>query len=181
MRIAIVSSYPPRHCGIGAYAHAQALRLRADGHAVTVISPPDGDGDVRVPFTGGREFREASRRGASFDRIVVHFQPGLFYRPGASAALSKIRTSLGLRSLVRRHRQTEILVHEAHRPTRWRPDHVLLRQAFARARLLFHTHAEHRAADLRRVANGSERGDRVGGGLRPVAQVELGEDAAHVV
>ncbi len=145
MRIAIVSSYPPRHCGIGAYAHAQALRLRADGHAVTVISPPDGDGDVRVPFAGGREFREASRRGASFDRIVVHFQPGLFYRPGASAALSKIRTSLGLLSLVRRHPQTEILVHEAHRPTRWRPDHVLLRQAFARARLLFHTNAEHRA------------------------------------
>jgi glycosyltransferase involved in cell wall biosynthesis len=145
MRIAIVSSYPPRHCGIGSYAHAQAERLRDGGHRVTVISPPDGDGDVRVPFTDGREFREVSRRGASFDRIIVHFQPGLHYRPGATAAFSKIRTSLGLRSLVRRRPQTEILVHEAHRPTRWRPDHVILRQALARARLLFHTNAEHRA------------------------------------
>ena len=145
MRIAIVSSYPPRHCGIGTYAAAQARRLRDEGHAVTVISPPDGDGDVRVPFENGREFREVSRRGASFDRIVVHFQPGLYYRPGARAALSKIRTSLGLRALIRRQPETEILVHEAHRPTRWRPDHVILRRALARARLLFHTEAEHRA------------------------------------
>jgi glycosyltransferase involved in cell wall biosynthesis len=110
-----------------------------------VISPPDGDGDVRVPFSDGRVFREAERTGASYDRIIVHFQPGLYYRPGATAAVSKIRTSLALRSLVRRRPQTEILVHEAHRPTRWRPDHVFLRQAFAHAHLQFHTNAEHRA------------------------------------
>jgi glycosyltransferase involved in cell wall biosynthesis len=145
MRIAIVSSYPPRHCGIGSYAHAQAQRLRAEGHAVTVISPPDGDGDVLVPFSDGRVFREAERTGAAYDRIIVHFQPGLYYRPGATAAVSKIRTSLALDSLVRRRPQTEILVHEAHRPTRWRPDHVILRRAFGHANLRFHTNAEHRA------------------------------------
>ena len=145
MRIAIVSSYPPRHCGIGIYARAQSERLRDEGHTVTVISPPDGDGDLRVPFVAGREFRETARQGGSFDRIIVHFQPGLHYRPGATAALSKIRTSLGLHALVRARPQTEILVHEAHRPTRWRPDHVILRRAFAHARLLFHTEAEHRA------------------------------------
>ena len=121
MRIAIVSPYPPRHCGIGAYALVQSTRLRAEGHTVTVISPPDGDGDVRIPFANGREFREAARRGASFDRIIIHFQPGLHYRPGATAALSKIRSSLGLHALVRSRQQTEILVHEAPRPKRWRP------------------------------------------------------------
>ena len=52
-RVLIVSSYPPRHCGIGAYAHAQAGRLRAAGDDVMVLSPPDGDGDVRVWFSGG--------------------------------------------------------------------------------------------------------------------------------
>jgi glycosyltransferase involved in cell wall biosynthesis len=145
MRIAIVSSYPPRHCGIGSYAHAQTERLRAEGHTITVISPPDGDGDVRVPFSDGLAFRETERTGASYDRIIVHFQPGLYYEPGATAALSKIRTSLALHSLVRRRPQTEILVHEAHRPTRWRPDHVILRRAFAHANLQFHTNAEHRA------------------------------------
>src|SRR5207344_475251 len=101
MRIATISSYPPRHCGIGSYAHAQVERLRANGHEVIVISPPDGDGDVRIPFANGREFREAARRGEGWERIIVHFQPGLYYRPGAAAAISKIRTSLGLLSLVR--------------------------------------------------------------------------------
>jgi glycosyltransferase involved in cell wall biosynthesis len=147
MRIAVVSSYPPRHCGIGSYARAQVERLKKDGHDVTVISPPDGDGDIKVPFSDGRVFREVARRGGAFERIVVHFQPGLYYTPGATAAVSKIRTSLALLSLVRRRPQVEILVHEAHPPTRWRPDHLLLRRAFAKAHLLFHTDAERRALE----------------------------------
>jgi len=145
MRIAIVSTYPPRPCGIASYAVAQAERLRSEGNVVTVISPPDGDGDVRVRFGSGRVFRETARRAGQFDRVIVHFQPGLYYRPGVAAAFSKIRTSLGLRALVRRYPSVEILVHEAHRPTRWRPDHVILRRALAAARLRFHTDAEHRA------------------------------------
>lgn len=145
MRILVVSSYPPRHCGIGSYAQAQVERLRAEGHEVTVISPPDGDGDVRVPFHGGREFREAGRRAEDADRVFVHFQPGLHYRAGAMAAGSKILTSLRLWSLVRAHPSTEVLVHEATpRPPRWRPDHLLLRAALRRASLLFHTDAERR-------------------------------------
>jgi glycosyltransferase involved in cell wall biosynthesis len=92
-------------------------------------------------------FREVARRGAAFERIVVHFQPGLYYTPGATAAVSKIRTSMALLSLVRRRPQVEILVHEAHPPTRWRPDHLILRRAFAKAHLLFHTDAERRALE----------------------------------
>jgi len=135
----IVSSYPPRHCGIGAYARTQADRLQAAGDDVLVISPTDGDGDVRVPFDGGRPFREAALRGGGFDRIVVHFQPALYYRPGARAAVSKVRTSAALLALVRRRPQTEIVVHEADPPVRWRPDYALLRRALARATLVFHT------------------------------------------
>jgi glycosyltransferase involved in cell wall biosynthesis len=142
MRVAVVSSYPPRHCGIGSYAHGQVERLRSEGDDVTVISPPDGDGDVRVGFDSGRVFREVARRDDRWDRIVVHFQPGIYYRPGAAAAISKVRTSLGLLGLVRRRPGVEVLVHEAHRPTRWRPDHVLLRRALGRATLSFHTDAE---------------------------------------
>jgi glycosyltransferase involved in cell wall biosynthesis len=136
-----VSSYPPRRCGIGAYAHTQVERLRAEGHQVRVISPPDGEGDTRLPFSGGRPFREAARRGRGADRIIVHFQPLLYYRP--RAPVSKIATSMALLRLCRSRPQTEILVHEADRPKRWRPDYVLLRRAFRAAPvLLFHTTAE---------------------------------------
>src|SRR5207244_5586596 len=118
---------------------------RAAGEDVTVISPPDGDGDVRVPFDRGRPFREAARRGGEFDRIVVHFQPTLYFRPGARAAVSKVLTARALASLVRRHPRTEVVVHEADPPVRWRPDYVLLRRAFRRAHVEVHTEAERRA------------------------------------
>lgn len=148
MRIVIVSSYPPRHCGIGVYARAQVDRLRAHGHDVVVISPPDGEGEIRVPFGRGRQFREAVRVGRKADRIIVHFQPGLHYLPGAWAAVSKIRTSLALLSLVRRRPQVEILVHESTpRPPWWRPDHMILARVFATAQLSFHTDAERRALE----------------------------------
>jgi glycosyltransferase involved in cell wall biosynthesis len=141
MRVLIVSSYPPRPCGIGSYAAAQAERLRSAGDRVTVISPSDGDGDVKVDFFGGRPFRAAARLGRDADRIVVHFQPALYFRP--RAPLSKLGTALGLLWLCIRRRQTEILVHEADRPRWWRPDEVVLTAAFKLAPvLLFHTEAE---------------------------------------
>ena len=144
MNVVVVSSYPPRRCGIGAYARTQVEALRWEGHRVLVVSPPDGGGDVRVPFFGGRPFREATRLGGGADRIVVHFQPALYYRP--RAPLSKIATSLALLRLCRRRPQTEIVVHEADVPRWWRPDERLLRAAFAAAPLLrFHTDRERRA------------------------------------
>jgi glycosyltransferase involved in cell wall biosynthesis len=128
------------------YARTQAERLRAEGHQVTVISPPDGDGVIQVPFYGGRPFLAAARAGRRFDRIVVHFQPALYYRP--RAPLSKIATSKALLWLCLRRRQTEILVHEADRPRWWRPDELLLAAAFRAAPvLLFHTEAEREALE----------------------------------
>lgn len=146
-RVLLVAPYPPRACGIGRYAAAQAERLRAAGHDATVLSPPDGDGDLRVPFPGGRAFLVAARA-RGFDRIVVHFQPALYFRP--RAPISKIATAAALWWLCRRRAQTEILVHEADPPVRWRPDYVLLRAAFRAApALLFHTLRERR--DLERA------------------------------
>jgi glycosyltransferase involved in cell wall biosynthesis len=141
-RVLVVGPYPPRRCGIGAYSAALVERLRDAGDEVTVISPLDGEGDVRVPFESGRPFREALKLGPGFDRVLVHFQPALYFKP--RAPISKIRTSLALLRLARDHQGTEILVHEADAPIRWRPDYILLRKAFRAAPLLlFHTEREH--------------------------------------
>ncbi len=146
MRVVLVSSYPPRHCGVGAYAAAQVERLRGEGREVTVLSPPDGSGDVRVDFFSGRPFRAAARLAGRRDRVVVHFQPSLYYRP--RAPLAKIRASLSLLGLCIRRRGTEIVVHEADPPRLWRPDYLLLALAFRVAPLLvFHTETERRALE----------------------------------
>ncbi|HEX2025700.1 MAG TPA: glycosyltransferase [Actinomycetota bacterium] len=177
-RVVVVSSYPPRHCGIGAYAAVQVERLRAEGHEVVVVSPPDGEGDVRVPFFGGRPFREAERISRRGDRVLVHFQPALYYRP--RAPVSKVATSLRLWRLCRR-RGTEILVHEADRPIRWRPDYALLRRAFAAApTLLFHTARERdRLEEWYRVHTRSRLVDHREG-IRPVARPNRAE-ARHAL
>jgi glycosyltransferase involved in cell wall biosynthesis len=120
--------------------------MRAEGRDVTVISGLDGAGDVRASLEGGAAFRRAAAMGGRVDRIEVHFQPSLYYRP--RAAFSKVLTSASLLWLVLRRRQTEIVVHEADRPTLWRPDYFLLRLAFGRARrLVFHTDAERQALE----------------------------------
>ena len=140
-RILIVSTFPPRHCGIGAYANAQAQRLRAEGHDVVVLSPPDGDGDVRRPFIGGAAFRHAASIGDRFDRVVVHYETGLYFRP--RSPFTHVLTSGSLLYLVLRRSNVEIVVHEANvPPNRWRPDYRMLGMAFSRARVAFHTDAE---------------------------------------
>jgi glycosyltransferase involved in cell wall biosynthesis len=140
-RILVISSYPPRHCGIGEYARAQVERLQGQGHDVTVLSPLDGDGDIRLSFARGRPFWAAARKGGGFDRIVVHFEPGLYL--SRRAPLPKMITALSLFWLALRRRQTEILVHEAQPPRWWRPDDVLLALALRAAPIvLFHTALE---------------------------------------
>ena len=141
-RVLVVGPYPPRRCGIGAYSFALVERLRERGDEVTLITPPDGDGDLRVRFQDGRPFRAAAKMAPAYDRVLIHFQPALYFKP--RAPISKIRTSLALLRLCRDHPGTEILVHEADPPIRWRPDYILLRRAFRAAPLLlFHTEREH--------------------------------------
>jgi glycosyltransferase involved in cell wall biosynthesis len=140
-RVLLVSTYPPRRCGIGAYAAAQAERLRSMGNEVVVLSPPDGDGDVRAPFVGGAALRRAAAVGGGFERIVVHFETGIWFRP--RSPVTHVLTAASLLWLSIRRPRLEILVHEAHAPTSLlRPDYAMLRLAFGRAALRFHTAAE---------------------------------------
>jgi multidrug transporter EmrE-like cation transporter len=102
---------------------------------------------VKAPFVGGRALHAAATIGRRYDRIVVHFQPALYYRP--RAPISKVMTSLRLLELVlRRRRKVELLVHEADPPKMWRPDYFLLRLAFRLAATVsFHTAAEREALE----------------------------------
>jgi glycosyltransferase involved in cell wall biosynthesis len=185
VKVLVVGPYPPRRCGIGAYAATQVARLRETGHQVAVLSPRDGEGDVRVPFFGGRPFLRAVRAGRGRDRIVVHFQPSLYYRP--RRPVSKVFTSLGLLWLVVRRPRTEILVHEADVPSsRGRPDYLILGLALRRARLAFHTEAERRLLEERygfraRAARLVPHGEGVAvhfGVSREAARTRLGVDPA---
>ena len=143
MKVLLVSSYPPRRCGIGRYAAGQAERLREQGHEVTVLTAPDGDGDAHAELLGGAALASAARIARRFDRVVVHFQPALYLPP--RRPVGKVLAAWRLARLARRP-NVEILVHEADAPpARWRPDYRLLAEAFGSAStVLFHTDAERR-------------------------------------
>jgi glycosyltransferase involved in cell wall biosynthesis/multidrug transporter EmrE-like cation transporter len=178
VKILVVSSYPPRHCGIGAYARDQVSDLRAAGHEVTVLTAPDGQGEVTAELLGGKAFRVAARIGRRFDRIVVHFQPALYYRP--RAPVSKILTSLSLVWLALRRPQLRIVVHEADPPILWRPDYLLLALAFRLAgRVAFHTDAE-RAA-LERAYHVHVRGALVPHRVLPAGRVPSRAEARRAL
>jgi glycosyltransferase involved in cell wall biosynthesis len=179
-RVLVVSAYPPRRCGVGAYAAAQVERLRAQGDSVLVLSPPDGDGDLRVPFVGGAALRRAVRIGEGFDRIVVHYETGIWFRPRSPA--THVLTAASLAWLAVRRPQLEIYVHEARTPpSPLRPDYALLRLAFSRAALRFHSRAERTALErayrvrVRAALVEHARGVRVHAAMtRPEARTALG-------
>jgi glycosyltransferase involved in cell wall biosynthesis/multidrug transporter EmrE-like cation transporter len=149
MKILMITPYPPRRDGIAVYARGLAGALRTEGNEVTVLCPPDGDGDMRVPFYGGRPFVRAARLARHAELVLVQFQPTLYYRP--RRPVSKVLSSLGLLWLAlrmrwRRGRLLDVVVHEADPPVRWRPDYLLLGLALRLAgRLSFHTDAERRS------------------------------------
>jgi glycosyltransferase involved in cell wall biosynthesis len=183
-RVLVVGTFPPRHCGVGAYAAAQVERLRAEGDHVVVLSPPDGDGDLRVPFIGGAALRRAASIGGGFDRIVVHYETGIWFRP--RSPVTHVLTAASLAWLAFRRPELEILVHEAQRPpSLLRPDYALLRLAFRRAAMRYHTRAEQRAFEAaygvrtRSAIVPHVDGVTVHASMsRPAARKRLGVDAA---
>lgn len=183
MRVLVVAPYPPRRDGIAVYARDQVRAFRHDGHHVTVLSPPDGEGDVRAEFAGGAALRAARRLTPAHDRVVVHFQPTLYLPPRRPVA--KVGAALALRTLVAGGlgRRVELVVHEADPPALWRPDYLLLRSAFSAAGMLtFHTAAERAALerDYRTRVRGRVVEHRVAAAASPGVRREEAREAVAV-
>ncbi|MEX2457818.1 MAG: glycosyltransferase family 4 protein [Actinomycetota bacterium] len=175
MRILLLAPSPARRDGIAAYAAVQAERLRGEGHQVEVLEVAPGPASLR----------RAARLAARFDRVIVHFQPSLYFRP--RAPWSKVATAWAFLALCRR-RQTEVLVHEADPPVRGRPDYRILGWAFRAApRLWFHTRAEVESLQgdygirVRWALAPHAEGIRVSPSGRDAARRSLGIDPAATV
>ena len=78
MRTLVVSTYPPKHCGIATYAAQEVAALRRQGHDVQVMSV-DGLGTVDYPLrlTDSGDAERALGIFADFERVILHYTPGL--------------------------------------------------------------------------------------------------------
>jgi glycosyltransferase involved in cell wall biosynthesis len=178
VRVAIFSTFPPTVCGVGDYADQQAARFERDGHTVDRI---DLEALRAHGWTKGA-VADVSRRMATADRVVVHYQVWLFRDRTKRVPLSHLTPRLALLRLMREHgARTEIVVHDVRSWTssRLKAGQVALARAtFAKAqRIVVHTPQE-RAAFVERY------GDREGIEVRPhtadlVARTSLDRPSAR--
>lgn len=111
MNFLVVSSYPPMRCGIGRYAEQQVAALRAAGHRVDVLSPPEGEGDWHAELQGGLRPLRLLWLAWAYEEIIIHYTPHFFY--GERSRAGRILTSLAfLLVLLLSRGRVVFLIHE---------------------------------------------------------------------
>jgi glycosyltransferase involved in cell wall biosynthesis len=81
MRYLFVTTYPPTKCGIGVYASQSIKKLRNQGHIVDIMSPDmDGNVDFKYDLCGGFKIFQLLKIGIFYDKIVMQYQPGFFFK-----------------------------------------------------------------------------------------------------
>ncbi len=111
----MVTTYPPTHCGIGAYGEQQVNQLRSQGHVVDVVSPDQqGNVDFAWDLRGGSKILQLQALLPYYDRVVIQYHWSFFYRnpfdPKYRADTHK--TTLSFLRLLLGSRKIEIVAHE---------------------------------------------------------------------
>lgn len=110
-RILVVSPYPPVRDGIGAYALQQVRSLRAAGNDVEACSPWPSAAHHHIDLVGPRGALALGRLMRTFDRVIIHLHPDVFYRHPATPT-SRIAEGLALGAAIRAGPGVEIRLHE---------------------------------------------------------------------
>lgn len=111
MRIAVISSYPPKKCGIAEYSSQLVAALRTREIDVLVVGDePSSSADVALNLGSRAGLSEVGRRIAEFGADVVHLQwePGLFSR-SARFLLPKWISSQPLPTVVTVHALAHVI------------------------------------------------------------------------
>lgn len=119
MRILVVSTYPPKHCGIASYAAQQVGALRHEGHEVQVMSV-DGEGAVDYPLrlTDPSDAKNAITIFAGFDLVILHYAPAIIAPDRDTREVFHSALHRACKSLP--STRFEVVIHEMDYPGGWR-------------------------------------------------------------
>lgn len=111
----MVSTYPPVHCGIGAYGEQSVAQLRSQGHIVDVVSPDrQGNVDFAWDLRGGSKLLQLFQLLPYYDRVVIQYTWAFFYENPfvPEQRWDTLKTTLCFMLLFLRSRKIEIIAHE---------------------------------------------------------------------
>lgn len=115
MRYLMVSTYPPVHCGIGAYGEQSVSQLRSQGHVVDVVSPDtQGNVDFALDLRGGTKLLQLFPLLPYYDKVVIQYHWAFFYSDlfGHEHRWDSLKTTLCFMLLFLRKRKLEVVAHE---------------------------------------------------------------------
>lgn len=111
----MVSTYPPKRCGIGAYAEQSVAQLRSQGHVVDIVSPDEqGNVDFAWDLRGGAKLLRLFQLLPYYDKVVIQYQWEFFYDSGflPEQRWRTLQTTLCFMLLFLRTRKIEVVAHE---------------------------------------------------------------------
>lgn len=111
----MVSTYPPTHCGIGAYGEQSVAQLRAQGHIVDVVSPDQqGNVDFAWDLRGGSKLLQLMDLLPYYDCVVIQYHWVFFYNNPFARELrwETLQTTMCFLWLFLRSRKVEMVAHE---------------------------------------------------------------------
>jgi glycosyltransferase involved in cell wall biosynthesis len=115
VRYLMISTYPPKRCGIGAYAEQSVAELRSQGHVVDVVSP-DGYGNVDFSWDlcGGSKLLRLFELLPYYDKFVIQYHWAFFYKEpfAPERRWEALKTTFCFMLLFLRARKLEVIAHE---------------------------------------------------------------------
>ena len=111
----MVSTYPPKHCGIGAYGEQSVAQLRSQGHIVDIVSPDEeGNVDFAWDLRGGSKLLKLFEILPYYDRVAIQYHWAFFYNNPFARELrwETLQTTLCFIWLFLRSRKIEVIAHE---------------------------------------------------------------------
>ena len=164
MSILVVSTYPPKPCGIGQYASQQAISLKREGHQVDVLAMNNGDGEFNADLLGGARILRLLKYLWAYQSVYIHYTPFFYFRLEKGYRMDRLITSMAFMMLmILSRRRITFIIHETEYQIgdmrRGMIRHILDGIGFRLAgNIVFHSNREKEAfAEFYRLNPASER------------------------
>jgi len=136
MRILLISTFPPRECGIATYVYQSYLKLKKN-NKVDILTFEDCDGKYKTELKGGFNILKILKYAFYYDKLILNYEPFIYY-DFKKSLVNRIFTRFSFFFLFLFLKNIEIIIHEFNRNS----NKIMFNfQWFFARNLIFHTKA----------------------------------------